>query len=797
MMNKKALKTLEYDKIIERLEGFSGSKMGREKCQALLPSNKIDEICRMQTETTDALTRIFRKGSLSFSGIPDIRVSIKRLEVESILGAGELMGISSLLTATLRAKNYGKSIGASEDEETSKDSLSERFDLLEPMSPVNNEILRCIISEEEIADDASSGLKSVRRAIHNTNGKLHSELQRIMNASSSKGMLQDALITTRNGRYCLPVKTEYKSQFPGMMHDQSSSGSTIFIEPMAVVKLNNELRELEIREKEEIEKVLEQLSSLLFCETVNLEFNLQTLSEFDFIFARATLSKQMKGSEPRFNKEGYLQIKKGRHPLIDPKKVVPIDIHLGREFDMLVITGPNTGGKTVSLKTVGLFSLMGQAGLHIPAFEGSELTVFDDVYADIGDEQSIEQSLSTFSSHMTNTVSILKDVKEHSLVLFDELGAGTDPTEGAALAMAILTYLHEKGIRTLATTHYSELKVFALSTPGVSNACCEFDIETLSPTYRLLIGMPGKSNAFAISSKLGLEKHIIEMADSFIGTKDKSFEDLISELDLKRIEIEKEKVAAFEARQEAEKLKQRLHQKNERIDTAKERLIREANEQARDILQKAKDYADETIRKYQKWGSQSSMNKEMEQERSQLREKLGGHESELLIKAKQKKHSSEEPEDLNIGDRVHILSLNLEGNVSTLPNAKGDFYVQFGAMRSQVNVSDVERLKPLKEETKSGHNESSKIKMNKSFTISPECNLIGKRVDEALPILDKYLDDAYLSHLPKVTIIHGRGTGALRDAVQAHLKRTKYVESFRIGGFGEGDHGVTIVEFKQ
>lgn len=797
-MNKRALKVLEYDKIKKQLADFAGSRMGREYCEALLPSNQLEEIKRMQKETTDALIRILRKGSLSFSGIPDIRGSIKRLEIESILGAGELMGISSVLTATLRTKNYGKSIGGREEEgESGGDSLSERFDLLEPLSPINHEILRCIISEEEIADDASTGLKSVRRAIHNTNEKLHAQLQSIMNASSSKGMLQDALVTTRNGRYCLPIKVEYKSQFPGMIHDQSSSGSTVFVEPMAVVKLNNELRELEIREKEEIEKVLEQLSMLLFPETENLQFNLSTLAEFDFIFARASLSKQMKASEPSFNNEGYLQIKKGRHPLIDPKKVVPIDIHLGKEFDMLVITGPNTGGKTVSLKTVGLFSLMGQAGLHIPAWEGSELTVFDEVYADIGDEQSIEQSLSTFSSHMKNTVSILQEVGEHSLVLFDELGAGTDPTEGAALAMAILTSLHEKGIRTLATTHYSELKVFALSTKGVSNACCEFDVETLSPTYRLLIGMPGKSNAFAISAKLGLPKQIIDIADSFIGTKDKSFEDLIRELDMSRLEIEKEKEAALEKRKEAEELKRKLQQKNERIDTVKDRLLREANEQAHEILQKAKDYADETIRKYQKWGSQTGANKEMEQERSQLRDLLLGHEEKLVIQTKQKRKPLDKKEELKVGDRIHVLSLNVEGTVSTLPNGKGDFYVQIGALRSQVNISDIERLKPVKEEIKSGRTEVSKIKMSKSFSIRPECNLIGKRVDEALPILDKYLDDAYLAHLPKVTIIHGRGTGALRDAVQSHLKRTKYVASFRIGSFGEGDQGVTIVEFKQ
>lgn len=792
-MNEKALKTLEYNKIIERLQNLAGSVPGRERCKKLLPETDLEKIIERQRETSDALSMVFKKGSLSFSGIPDIRGTIKRLEIGATLSAEELLKISSILTATLRAKNYG----SKNEEDTSEDSLTERFQLLEPMSPLNHEIQRCIISEDEIADDASPGLKSVRRQIKTVNDKIRDQLNSIVTSNTTKGMLQDSIITMRNGRYCIPVKQEYKNQFGGMMHDQSATGSTAFIEPAAVVKLNNDLAELFLKEKEEIEKVLAGLSNQAAEQSENLAYNQETLAELDFIFARAILAKQMKATEPKFNNRRYVNIKKGRHPLIDPHVVVPIDIYLGEEFDLLVITGPNTGGKTVSLKTVGLFTLMGQAGLHIPAFDGSELAVFQEVYADIGDEQSIEQSLSTFSSHMKNTVSILEHADENSLVLFDELGAGTDPTEGAALAMAILSYLHERGTRTIATTHYSELKIFALSTQGVSNACCEFSVETLRPTYRLLIGIPGKSNAFAISSKLGLQDYIIERARKFIGTKDESFEDVISNLEASRVEIEQEKERTKQLRSEAEELKKRFAEKNERIDKAKERIMREANEQAREILQNAKDYADETIRKYNKWMKEGDVNRQMEQERNTLREKLGDTDSKLVVKAGKKKKAHKASE-FCIGDTVNVLSLNLKGTISTLPNAKGDVYVQMGVLRSLINISDLELIEeePVKKSV-SEKTQSGKIRMSKSMSISPELNIIGKRVDEALPVVEKYIDDAYLAHLSKVTIIHGRGTGALRDAVHQQLKRLKYVKTFRLGTFGEGDQGVTIVEFKE
>ena len=789
-MNERALKTLEYDKIIEQLKRHAGSEMGKSLCAQLKPQTDINIIQTMQQETKDALQRIYQKGSLSFNGVPDIRGSLKLLEVGSSLLAGELLKISSVLTATLRVKNYGGKIS----EEQPEDSLSERFLMLEPLSVLNNEIMRCILSEEEIADDASPGLKSVRRSMKITSDKIRDQLNSIVNSQETKGMLQDNLVTMRNGRYCLPVKQEYKGQFNGLIHDQSAKGSTIFMEPAVVVKLNNELSELMLKEAKEIEKILAELSAQAGLHTEELKYNINTLVELDFIFARASLAKAMKASEPVFNNRGYINIKKGRHPLIDAKVVVPIDIYLGDEFTLLVITGPNTGGKTVTLKTVGLFTLMGQAGLHIPAFDGSELSVFEEVFADIGDEQSIEQSLSTFSSHMTNTVKILEQANEHSLCLFDELGAGTDPTEGAALAMAILSNLHRRGTRAVATTHYSELKVYALSTPGVSNACCEFSVETLRPTYRLLIGIPGKSNAFAISSKLGLADEIILEAKEYIGSNDQSFEDVISSLEERRVAIEREKQQIEEYKAEIEKLKKRLTEKYERLDTAKERILREANEEAREILQNAKDYADETIKKFNKWVV-SGNNREMEQERTALREKLGEKDKKLAIRKKSNTNNVEVKE-LAIGDIVKVLSFNLEGKVVSLPNAKGDLTVQMGLMQTQVNKKDIQWLSREKKEEETKNTQSGKIKMSKAMTIRTDINLIGMRVDEALPELDKYLDDAYLSHLSQVTVIHGRGTGALKEAVHAHLKKLKYVKSYRLGAFGEGDQGVTIVEFK-
>lgn len=793
-MNIKSLKTLEYDKIIAQLKEYASSPLGRDMCGSLLPSTDIHEIRQAQSETTDALTRVRMKGSISFSGLKDITGSLKRLEIGSSLSVSELLSLSSNLTLSARAKSYGRH----EESELPDDSLEEMFRLLEPLTPLNTEIKRCILSEEEISDDASPGLRHVRRSMKVLGDRVHSQLNALLN--SNRSYLQDSVITMRDGRYCLPVKAEHKSQVSGMVHDQSSTGSTLFIEPMAIIQLNNELRELEIQEKKEIEAVLADLSNQVAPYTEELRLNQQLLARLDFIFAKAALSRHYKCSEPQFNTSGYLNIKDGRHPLLDPAKVVPINIWLGKDFDLLIVTGPNTGGKTVSLKTVGLFTLMGQAGLHIPAFDGSELAVFQEVFADIGDEQSIEQSLSTFSAHMTNIVSILEQADSHSLCLFDELGAGTDPTEGAALAISILNFLHNMKCRTMATTHYSELKVFALTSPGVENACCEFSVENLQPTYRLLIGIPGKSNAFAISQKLGLPDFLIEDAKSHLESSDETFEDLLAHLEQSRLTIEKEQEEIKVYKEEVAQLKSRLSQKEERLDQRKEKLLRQASEEAQKILREAKETADQTIRNINRLAASSGVNKELEAERTRLREQMEKADQRLAVKAKGPKKTVS-PKSLRIGDGVKVLSLNLTGTVSTLPNAKGDLFVQMGILRSQVNIKDLELVEEpsvngtgaekAKEKTGGG-----KIKMSKSFTISPEVNLIGMTTDEAIPALDKYLDDAYLAHLPQVRVVHGRGTGALRTAVHKRLKKLNYVKEFRLGEFGEGDSGVTIVIFK-
>ncbi len=794
-MNEKALKTLEFYKIIEQLTTYASTPLGKEMCQKLIPMEDISAIQQAQRETSDALARILQRGSVSFSGVKDIRDSLLRLQVGASIGIVELLHISSLLKVAARAKTYGRR----ENDEETQDSLDERFRAIEPLTPLNREIERCIISEEEIADDASPALKNIRRSMRVASDKIHTQLNSIVN--SSRSLLQDAVITMRNGRYCVPVKQENKSQIPGMIHDQSSSGSTVFVEPMAVVKLNNEIRELEIKEQKEIEAILARLSNEAAQYMEPLRDNLNILSELDFIFAKATLSRHYTGSEPVFNTNGYIRIKKGRHPLLPKKAVVPIDIWLGDTFDLLIVTGPNTGGKTVSLKTVGLFTLMGQAGLHIPAFDGSQLSVFTEVYADIGDEQSIEQSLSTFSSHMTNIVKILEKADSNSLVLFDELGAGTDPTEGAALAIAILSFLHNMKVRTMATTHYSELKIFALSTEGVENASCEFDVETLRPTYRLLIGIPGKSNAFAISSKLGLPSFIIDEAKKHIDSEAESFEDVISNLEAARITIEKEQAEIARYKQESAQLKKQLEEKQEKLDSQKERILNKARQEAQDILQNAKDFADETIRIINKQTAGGNINKILEAERSKLRGKLDENSSNLSLKPKKPLKKAPKAADLKIGDAVRVLSLNLKGTVSTLPNAKGDLFVQMGILRSQVNVNDIELIQEdtvtgVGMEGKKQRSNTSKIKMSKSSYVSPEVNLIGMTVDEGLAVLDKYLDDAYLAHLSQVRVVHGRGTGALRNGVHNHLRKLKYVKSFRLGNFGEGDTGVTIVEFK-
>lgn len=792
-MNKKVLNTLEYDKIVEQLAKLAGSDGGKKLCRSLTPMTDRDEILEAQCETSDALTHIMTQGPISFQGVTPIKESLKRLELGAPLSMRELLDISSLLACAGQIKHYFRK-SLNENEETG-DCLNERYQLLEPLAPLMQEIRRCIIAEDEMADDASAGLNQVRRKLKSTGDRIHEQLGVLLN--SHRSMLQDAIITMRNGRYCLPVKAEYRSSFHGMLHDQSATGATLFIEPNSVVKLNNEIRELERLEQDEIDKVLADLSNQTAEQNFLVEQDHRILTELDFIFAKAMLAKQMKATKPRFPEERFIEIKQGRHPLIAADKVVPIDVHLGRDFSLLIVTGPNTGGKTVSLKTVGLFCLMGQAGLHIPAFDGSSLRIFHEVYADIGDEQSIEQSLSTFSSHMVNTVSILEQADENSLALFDELGAGTDPTEGAALATAILANLHKRHTLTMATTHYSELKLYALQTPDVENACCEFDVSTLRPTYRLLIGVPGKSNAFAISHKLGLSDDIIEDAKHHVASDATQFEDVLADLEQTRIRLEKELADASESRKEISRLRKELREKNDKIDNSKERILQNANEEAGRILAKAKDYADETIRKYTKWAESDAHIREMEAERTKLREQINSKQSHSLKPAKPKKASGLKAKDLFIGADVRILSLNSAGTVSTLPNDKGDLFVQAGLLRTKVNIRDLELIKqPKPEKNKTKNTGSGRIGMSKAATMHQEVNLIGMTVDQAMPVMEKYLDDAYLAHMTQVTVIHGRGTGALRTAVHNRLKKLKYVKSYRLGEFGEGDMGVTIVTFK-
>lgn len=790
-MNEKALRILEYDKIIEQLVQKASSIPGKDLCRNLLPQTDLGVILTNQAHTRDALSRLFKKGGINFGGNKPLGRYLSSLEIGSCLSAAELLVIAGLLENANRIKAYGRK----ERDDLPSDTLDEFFDEIEPLTFLSEEIRRCILSEEEIADDASPSLKHIRRSKTIINERIHSQLNSMVNGSF-RTYLQDAVITMRNNRYCIPVKAEYKSQVSGMIHDQSSTGSTLFIEPAAVVDLNNQLKELDLKEKEEIEKILASLSAQTGEHIEAIANNQKILTQLDFIFAKGFLALEQNATEPVFNQEHYLAIRKGRHPLLDKKKVVPIDISLGKDFDLLIITGPNTGGKTVSLKTVGLFTLMGQAGLHIPAADRSELSIFTNVFADIGDEQSIEQNLSTFSSHMKNIVTILEEADENSLCLFDELNAGTDPTEGAALAIAILTTLHNKGIRTMATTHYSELKVFALSTPFVENACCEFDVNSLSPTYRLLVGIPGKSNAFAISSKLGLPDTIIDMAKEEISQEKESFEDLLASLEQSRITIEKEQQQIASYKKEVEELKEKLERKNERIDEIRDRILREANEQARDILQEAKQVADETIRVFQKAGPGASM-KDLEKTRSKVRDSISQKNAKLTLKTEKPVGKQLKASDIKLGDSVKILSLGLKGTVNSLPDQKGNLFVQCGIMRSQANIKDLALIEEATITTPSlSRTNTGKIKMSKSFSVSTEINLLGKTVDEALALLDKYLDDAYLAHLPSVRIVHGKGTGALRNGVHQFLRRTKYVKSFRLGEFGEGDAGVTIAEFK-
>ena len=787
-MNIKAFTTLEFNKILNKLVGFACSEGAKTSARKLLPMTDINEINSALDMTNDAVSRIYRKGAVSFEGIRDIRGSLARLKVGSALGVKELLNISSLLGCTAHVKNYY---------EQRTDSLSAFFDSLDPVTTLNSDITRCIISEDEISDDASANLRDIRRKKAAANDRIHTELNKILNSPSTRTYLQDYVITTRSGRYCLPVKAEYKSFVSGMVHDQSSTGSTVFIEPAAVVKLNNDIRELELKETAEIEAILAELSSKAAEYTDILLLDYNVLTDLDLIFAKGQLSKHFKCSRPKMNTDNFINIKKGRHPLIPDDKVVPIDIHLGDDFNLLIVTGPNTGGKTVSLKTVGLLTLMAQAGLNIPAMDNSDIAVFDNVFADIGDEQSIEQNLSTFSSHMTNTVNILQNADEHSLILFDEICAGTDPTEGAALAISMLNDLHMRGITTMATTHYSEIKLYALTTDGVENACCEFDVASLRPTYRLLIGIPGKSNAFAISRKLGLPEYIINDATSRLDSEDIRFEDLVSDLENSRVTIEKEREEINAYKQEISELKAELKHKSDKLSERTDKIIRKANEEAAAILKDAKDYADETIKTMNKHGMTI---KELEKKRSDVREKLNKRqEKNKLTVPEHKAHKPSSINEFKKGMHVRVLSMNVIGTVDAVYPAKKEVSVIIGSLNTKMKINNLEILTNYKDpddKVSKGAGGSGKIKMSKSAKVSQEINLLGYTVDEAIAVLDKYLDDAYIAKMPMVRIVHGKGTGALRNGITAYLRGIPYIKSFRLGELGEGDAGVTIVEFK-
>ena len=795
-MNKKALQTLEYPKILSQLAHYAVSSMGKDKARALTPSIDREEIQAFQRETSDAASMIIRKGGIPLGGLKDIRAALKRVRIGGILSMEELLHIADVLRVCHKVKSYAQR----ENEEEGYPSLEPLFQNIQPLPHLEKEITRCIISEEEMADEASSALRDIRRKMKNLQERVKQQLHNIIHSSRYKNMLQDSVVTIRNQRYCVPIKQEYRSSFPGMVHDQSATGSTVFIEPMAVVQMNNELKESQAQEAIEIEKILQELSAMVAENLDILESNLSLLTQLDFIFAKGQLSLHMRGSEPIFNNQGRIYIKKARHPLLNPETVVPIDIYLGKDFTTLVITGPNTGGKTVTLKTLGLFTLMGQSGLHIPAFDGSELSVFDEVFADIGDEQSIEQSLSTFSSHMTNIVNILEEVTDQSLVLFDELGAGTDPTEGAALAMSILQYLHQRQIRTVATTHYSELKVYALSTEGIENASCEFDVDTLRPTYRLLIGIPGKSNAFAISRRLGLPEYIINDAKEFLEHEDVHFEDVITDLEISRKAVLAEQEKAARYRKEVEGLKVQIEDQKQKIQQQKDKILREAREQARQELQEAKDEADRMIQEMRKSFKEHQLTlsqKRLEEGRAGIREKLEEVEGKLAQNIFVKKNFRKPLTNVQPGQEVFLPSFNQRGSVLTLPDDKGEVMVQVGIIKMKIHLSQLTLSDTSVENKKTSYSIRTAGVKSKAQNISPELDVRGEMVEEAIENVDKYLDDVYLSKLPQVTIIHGKGTGALRQAIQQHLKRHPLVKSYRLGKFGEGESGVTIIEMKK
>ena len=786
-MNQKVLKTIEYTKIIAMLIEEAESSLGKEKAEALLPSSDFYEVERNLLETEEAESRIRVKGSISFRGIMDIRPYFPRLQLGASLSVSELYQVARMLESSKKVKEQGGEI---------EDSLRAYFEEIDSLEEIRRELSRSIESEERLFDDASKELSDIRRKEKGIEGKITEELNRILN--DKRSMLQEGVITLRNGRHVFPVKAEYKNTFHGIVHDESSTGVTLFMEPLSIVQLENNLSELFSLEKEEVEKILLSLSLKLSPNLPVLERNLELLSHLDFVFAKAKLGKKMDGVRPSLEKEKKLKLLDARHPLIPKDKVVPISIHIGEDFRLLVITGPNTGGKTVCLKTLGLLQLMGQAGLLIPAFQGSSITVFKEIYADIGDEQSIEQSLSTFSAHMTNTVKILSEADSDCLCLFDELGAGTDPTEGAALALGILHELYERGVTTLATTHYAEIKLYALSTEGVENAACEFDVESLRPTYRLLIGVPGKSNAFAIAKKLGLSEKIIEDARGRIGEEDLHFEDLISDLEDSKRLAERERLEIEQYKEEVERLKARARESTKGIEKGREKILNRAREEAAKILSDAKETADSIVKEIRKRENGGGSSLEVEQIRSKLKKKMEETQafSGQSVKGPMQTISLK---NLKLGDKVRLLNMhNVVGTVTELPDKNGMFTVSAGMLRTKVSAKEVEFIQHKEKEAPvRNQGKTAGLGRSKAMGISPEINLIGKMTADALPELNKYLDDAFLAKLPQVRVVHGRGTGALRKMVQDCAKKNKHIESFRLGEYGEGSDGVTIIYFKK
>lgn len=792
-MNEKTLKVLEYNKIIELLLEKAESELGKNRIKEIKPLTELEDIEHLQSQTEEAYSLLIKRGTPPLFGINTIAPEVRRAEMGGVLSPGGLLRIADSLRVSRGLKNYIRE--TKEEKNSIYPIIEELVEELRVYRHIEDEIDIAIISENEISDNASSALRSIRRQIVSKNDAVKSKLNSIIGSQSNKKYLQDSIVTIREGRYVIPVKSENRGNVPGLVHDMSSSGATLFIEPMAVVQLNNELRELELKEREEIERILRVLSNLVAEEAEGIANNQKILQELDFIFAKGKLALDMRATKPVLNQKGIINIKKGRHPLLNVKKVVPIDVYLGKDFNSLIITGPNTGGKTVTLKTIGLLTLMAQSGLHIPADFNSEVAVFDQVFADIGDEQSIEQSLSTFSSHMVNIVDILENVHYNSLVLFDELGAGTDPTEGAALAMSILDHLLKLNVRTIATTHYSQLKLYALTTEGVKNASVEFDVETLSPTYRLLIGVPGKSNAFEISQRLGLQNYIIDYARNLISKENVEFEDVLQAMEKDRIATEENRAEAERYRLEVEKLKEDLENEKNKTRDMREKILQKAKEEARNILRLAKDDADSIVGELREISSEieKDRNKKIQEAQEKMKARLNKAEGEVskdILNVK----SNKPPKNLRVGETVEVLTFNQIGTVLEEPDENGNVWIQVGIMKINSHISTLKRTKHESKDKIQGSTKA--ILSSKSRNISSEIDLRGKNLDEAFLDLDKYLDDAYIAGLKEINIIHGKGTGVLREGIKSYLRSHRYVRTSRLGTLSEGGDGVTVVEIK-